>query len=136
MLKTFSILVFTLIIFCSQSDAQGLTDGPKIEGPWLWVTAPTNLNDAWLGGADAAISGIHFLSRKSGKAVTEQKIAAEGAIISESVGNKVWTLGSLPPTRSDNINEMLIAIGLADSDINTLLPMGLFLSTHPQNKIH
>ena len=129
------LLILTiLIILCSQSNAQILSGGPKIQGPWLWVIAPTDLNDVQLGGAAAALSGIDFLSRLSNKAVTEQKIAAEGAVISESVGNKVWTLGSLSPEGSDNINEMLISIGLADTDIQTHVAYGSLLINSPEEQ--
>ena len=134
-MKVNLIFVYTLlIIFCSQSDAQTLSGGPKIQGPWLWVIAPTDLNDVQLGGAAAAISGIDFLSRASNKTVTEQKIATEGAIISESVGNKVWTLGSLSPEGYDNINDMLISIGLADGDIHTHVAYGSLLINSPREQ--
>ena len=126
-------MLFFLILL-SQSDAQTLSGGPKIQGPWLWVIAPTSLNNVWLSGADAAISGIDFLSRKSNGAVTEQKIAAEGAIISESVGNEVWTLGSLPSEGYNNINDMLISIGLADTDINQHVAYGSILLNSPQEQ--
>lgn len=134
-MKVNLIFVYTLlIIFCSQSDAQNLSGGPKIQGPWLWVIASTSLNNVQLGGAAAAISGIDFLSRKSDGAVTEQKIAAEGAIISESVGNEVWTLGLLPPKGSDNINDMLISIGLADTDLHSHVAYGSILLNSPQEQ--
>ena len=125
--------LFSLILL-SQSDAQTLSGGPKIQGPWLWMIAPTNLGDVTLGGAAAAISGIDFLSRKSDGAVTEQKIAAEGAIISESVGNEIWTLGSLPPERGDNINNMLISIGLADGNISAHVTYGSVLIDSPEEQ--
>lgn len=114
------------VIFLSQSDAQNLSGGPKIQGPWLWVIVPTNIGNTTLGGAAAAISGIDFLSRESDGAVTEQKIATEGAILSESVGNKAWTLGSLRPG-GNNINDMLISIGLADGNIDNHVAYGLIL---------
>ena len=126
-------MLFFLILL-PQSDAQNLSGGPKIQGPWLWVTAPTSLHNVRLGGAAAAISGIDFLKHQSDGAVTEQKIAAEGAIISESVGNKVWTLGSLSPKGSDNINDMLISIGLADGNISNHVAYGSLLLNSPQEQ--
>ena len=123
-----------LLILLHGSNAQTLSGGPKMQGPWLWVIAPTSLNNVWLGGAAATISGIDFLSRKSDGAVTEQKIAAEGAIISESVGNGVWTLGSLPPKGTDNINEMLISIDLADTNISNHVAYGSILLNSPQEQ--
>ena len=132
-MKNFLILILSIIL-CSQGNAQILSGGPKIQGPWLWVIAPTNINGAWLGGAAAAISGIDFLDRKSDGTVTEQRIATEGAIISESVGNKIWKLGSLPPEGSDNINDMLISIGLADGDINGHVAYGSLLINSPEEQ--
>ena len=129
----FFITTFLLLTFPSYSNAQ-LSGGPKIQGPWLWMIAPTNLGDADIGGAAAAISGIDFLSRQSDGALTEQKIAAEGAIIGESVGNQVWTLGSLRPEGSDNINDMLISIGLADGDIYNHVAYGSILIDSPEEQ--
>ena len=126
-------LLFSVILL-SQSDAQILSGGPKIQGPWLWVIVPTSINDVWLGGAAAAISGIDFLSRMSDSMVTEQKIAAEGAIIGESVGNKVWSLGSLRPEGGDNINDMLISIGLADGDLSNYVAYGSILINSPEEQ--
>ena len=122
------------VVLISHGTAQQLSGGPKIQGPWLWVIAPTDLNNVQLGGAAAAISGIDFLSRASNKTVTEQKIATEGAIISQSVGNKVWTLGSLSPEGSDNINDMLISIGLADGNIETHVAYGSLLINSPREQ--
>lgn len=122
------------VVLISHGTAQQLSGGPKIQGPWLWVIAPTDLINVQLGGAAAAISEIDFLSRASNKTVTEQKIAAEGAIISESVGNKVWTPGSLSPKGSDNINAMLISIGLADGDINNYVAYGSILIDSPEEQ--
>ena len=48
--------------------------GPKIEGPWLWMIAPTGR-----GGSQAAASGMDFLAQTSGGSVTEQQIATKGA---------------------------------------------------------
>ena len=130
-LYSITYLLFSVVLI-SHGTAQGLSGGPKIEGPWLWVIAPTDLNGAGLGGAAAARSGIDFLSRASNKTVTEQKIATEGAIISKSVGNKVWTPGSLSPEGLDNINEMLIDIGLADENIHNHVAYGSLLINSPR----
>ena len=69
-------------------------------------------------GADAARSRIDFLSQASGGAVTELKIARQGATAGNRVGNKVWTVGTLSPEGGDNINEMANATGLGSGDIN------------------
>ena len=86
----------------------------KIVGPWLWMIAPTDGRF----GADAARSRIDFLSQASGGAVTELKIARQGATAGNPVGNKVWTAGTLSPEGGDNINEMVNATGLGSGDVN------------------
>ena len=53
----------------------------KIEGPWLWMIAPTGGRS----GSGAASSGIDFLSQMSGGAVTELKIATNGARLRENL---------------------------------------------------
>ena len=71
--------------------------GPKIEGPWLWVTIPsTRLS-----------SSTDLLAKVSGGAVTETEIATHGAIVGQPVGGSVWTAYNLPPTGRDNISHML-----------------------------
>ena len=71
--------------------------GPKIEGPWLWVWLPDKrLED-----------GTDLLSEASGGAVTEVQVATHGAAEGNSVGDKVWSSHRLPPTGSNNIEDML-----------------------------
>ena len=87
--------------------------GPKIEGPWLWIIAPTQFE---LLGSDAAKSGVDYLSATSDGVVTEQEIATTGAIAGAPVGSKIWTVGELASTGDNNIGEMAKAIGLARQD--------------------
>ena len=89
-------------------------DAPKIEGPWLWVIAPTD----GMSGSKAATSGRDFLAEVSGGEVTELTIATEGAVAGESVGNKVWTVGKLSRRGGNNINDMVNATALGLGDIN------------------
>ena len=89
-----------------------LNAGPKIEGPWVWTIAPTGRNS----GATAARSGKDWLAAASGGSVTERHIATNGAIPGAAVGNRVWTSGKLAPTGSNNIAEMVNAIGLGDGN--------------------
>ena len=96
-------------------DNPGFTpDAPKIEGPWLWVIAPTDR----MSGSKAAASGRDFLSEISDGEVTELKIATEGAVAGESVGDKVWTVGKLSRRGGNNINDMVNATALGLGDIN------------------
>ena len=89
-----------------------LDAGPKIEGPWLWMIAPTDGNL----GSDAAGSGRDWLAAASGGSVTERHIAMNGAMAGDAVGNKVWTSGKLAPVGRNNITEMVKAIGLGDGN--------------------
>ena len=82
--------------------------GPKIEGPWLWMIAPTGE----IGGKAAASSGKDWLAEASGGSITEQQIAMNGATAGDPVGDKMWTSGKLAPTGGDNITEAVNAIGL------------------------
>ena len=71
--------------------------GPKIEGPWLWVWLPDKrLED-----------GTDLLSETSGGSITEVQVATHGAAAGNSVGDKVWSSHRLPPTGSNNIEDML-----------------------------
>ena len=89
-----------------------LDAGPKIEGPWVWMIAPTGGNS----GSRAASSGRDWLAAASGGSVTERHIATNGATPGVPVGNKVWTLGKLAPTGSNNIAQMMNAIGLGSGN--------------------
>ena len=60
--------------------------GPKITGPWLWVLVPGKRLD----------NSTDFLARASGRTVTEQEIATNGAKEGTAVGNRVWTPGIMP----------------------------------------
>ncbi len=84
-----------------------------IEGPWLWMIAPTEP-----GQGGAASIGIDSLAVASGGAVTEADVAANGAKEGYKVGNYAWTSGKIFPGGSNNINECLNRIGLADGDVD------------------
>ena len=85
----------------------------KIEGPWLWMIAPTQYE---LLGSEAAASGTDYLAVASDGVVTEQDIATNGAIAGAKVGNKAWTSGKLASTGDNNITEALNTIGLTRRD--------------------
>ena len=74
--------------------------GPKIEGPWLWTLIP----GTQLGTTD-------FLAQASNGAVTEQKVATNGATEGKRVGKSVWRAHTLSPTGGDNLNEMTDSLG-------------------------
>ena len=115
----------------TESDQGTVVQGPaKIEGPWLWVITPTSGRS----GASAAASGIDFLSRMSDGTVTELKIATEGATAGAPVGDSVWTLHKLSPTRSDNINDMAKAAGLGTGDIDDHVAYGSIALDSPRRQ--
>ncbi len=73
--------------------------GPKITGPWLWVQFPgLEHNDFW---------NRDLLAGASGGDVTELKIATNGAIEGQPLGNKVWTAGKIKSVGWNNIGEIL-----------------------------
>jgi len=75
--------------------------GTKITGPWLWAIVPgTRLDDK-----------TDFLSRATGGAATEIKVATNGAKEGKTVGKGAWRLHSLSATSGNNINEMTDDLG-------------------------
>ncbi len=96
---------------------------PKIEGPWLWVIAPTD----GMSGSEAAASGRDFLSEVSGGEVTELAIATEGAVEGEPVGSKVWTVGKLSRRGGNNINDLVNDTALGLGDVNYHVAYGSIL---------
>ena len=87
------------------------TPGPKIEGPWLWLAAPTGLRKI----TEAAASERDFLSEVSGGSVTEADIASNGATAGTVVGDSKWTHSSLAPTGDNNFTQLANALGLVPS---------------------
>ena len=87
---------------------------PKINGPWLWVIVPTN----GMSGSSAADAGTDFLAQMSGGAVTELRIARQGATEGDAVGDKVWTLGKISRRGGNNINELVNTIGLGTDNVD------------------
>ena len=102
----------------------------KIVGPWLWMIAPTGGRS----GAEAVNSRIDFLSQTSGGAVTESKIATQGATAGNPVGNRVWTVGILSPEGGDNINDMANATGLGSGDVNHHVAYGSVSLNSPREQ--
>ena len=102
----------------------------KITGPWLWMIASTGER----GGANAATSGIDFLAQMSDGAVTELKIATNGATEGNPVGNKVWTIGELSPIGGNNINDMANDTGLGSGDINDHVAYGSVALDSPREQ--
>jgi hypothetical protein len=85
--------------------------GDKIEGPWLWVTAPTT------GGmCGATATETDWLAEASSGEVTEQMIADNGARPGDAVADKAWTSGNIAPEGDNNMGDLMAEIGLGDED--------------------
>ena len=105
-------------------------EGPKIEGPWVWMIVPTGN----IGGKDAAASGKDWLAAASKGTVTEQKIATKGATAGTRLKNRTWRLGRLSPTGSDNITEMVNNIGLGTGNIDNHVAYGSLALRSPRKQ--
>ena len=92
-------------------DNPGFSGGPKIEGPWLWVTVPGELDNE----GRTHLSDRDLLAAASNNQMTEQEIATNGVTEGETVGDSTWTVGELNAGDEDNINTMLRARGLNPS---------------------
>lgn len=85
--------------------------GPKIEGPWLWVTVPGE------GEHQRNLSRDRdLLADASDGAVTEQQIATDGATIGSAVGHSIWTLGEIDASGDHNVVHMLQKLGAESPD--------------------
>ena len=67
--------------------------GPKITGPWLWLTLPANR------GEDILLTD--YLAKASNRKVTEEQIATFGASEGAAIGESVWSVGTLEPYKAD-----------------------------------
>ena len=74
-----------------------LVGGPKIEGPWLWLSIPRKRLD----------NNTDLLAETSDGFITENQIATKGAIEGAAVGDYKWTTHNISPTNKNNIVEML-----------------------------
>ena len=92
----------------------------KIDGPWLWMVIPTD----GTAGANAAASGTDFLRRASNGTVTESRIARQGAVEGESVGDRAWTLSEIDTRNPNNINPIGNILGVGMGDINRHVAYG------------
>ena len=91
------------------------TEAPldKITGPWLWMIAPTETGQ---GGANS--TNVDSLAAASGGNVTEADVAANGAREDDTVGDYAWTLGEIAAHGSDNLNDVINNIGMAQGDVD------------------
>ncbi|RKU25555.1 hypothetical protein C6499_14785 [Candidatus Poribacteria bacterium] len=109
-----------LIILSENNPGSSLQGGPKIEGPWLWMIAPTDEGPTYLD----VRSGIDFLAQISSGTVTETQIATDGAINGTRVGTKAWTSAKISPTGPNNINDIVNKIGWGSGDVDNHVAYG------------
>ena len=101
------------------------TGGPKIEGPWLWVTVPGERLD----------SNTDLLAEASEGTITEQQVATNGVIQGKSVGNNLWTEGKIAPSGETNIIDMLDEIGSeTNRDNNNHIIYGSIILDSPREQ--
>ena len=103
----------TTKIFDLFNPGSSVKEGPKIEGPWLWVITPT-------GGGSL---DTDFLAEMSSGEVTELKIATHGATKGAPVGTSVWKSHKISLT-NNNMNDMANAIELGKGDIDNHIAYG------------
>ena len=89
----------------------------KITGPWLWMIAPTAPGR---GGRDPI--DIDSLGVASNGIVTEIGVSTNGVAAGDRVGDLTWTLGTIsgliPHGYSDNVNDTINKIGLAEGTLD------------------
>ena len=101
------------------------TGGPKIEGPWSWVTVPGERLD----------SKTDLLAEASRGTITEQQVATNGVIQGKSVGNNLWTEGKIAPSGDMNIVDMLDEIGSeANNDKKNRIIYGSIVLNSPHEQ--
>ena len=72
--------------------------GPRIEGPWTWLTLPVEHFD------------VDWLAEASGGTLTEQQVATYGATDGQHVGDNVWKSAKIDQ-EGINVLEMLSLVG-------------------------
>ena len=101
----------------------------KITGPWLWVIAPTEANE---GGANS--TDLDQLEAASGGDVTEAMVASEGAAEGDPVGELAWTVGEIADTGGNNVNDLVVELGLGEGDVNDHSVYGLIILNSPADQ--
>ena len=100
------------------------TGGPKIEGPWLWVTVP----------GEGLDSNTDLLAEVSRRSITEQQVATNGVIQGKSVGNNRWTQGKIASSGDMNITDMLGEIGSETNSDNNRIIYGSIILDSPREQ--
>ena len=98
--------------------------GPKIEGPWLWVTVP----------GEGLDSNTDLLAEASAGDMTEQQAATNGVLQGKSIGNNRWTQGKIAPSGDMNITDMLGEIGSETNSDNNRIIYGSIILDSPREQ--
>jgi len=98
--------------------------GPKIEGPWLWVTVP----------GEGLDSNTDLLAEASAGDMTEQQAATNGVLQGKSIGNNRWTQGKIAPSGDMNITDMLSEIGSETNSDNNRVIYGSIILDSPREQ--
>ena len=85
-------------------------------------------------GVGAAASGIDFLAQASDGAVTEVKVATDGATAGVPVGDSLWTVHKISPIDSDNLNTMANTTGLGTGNMNHHIAYGSITLYSPREQ--
>ncbi|MDE0685388.1 MAG: leucine-rich repeat domain-containing protein, partial [Candidatus Poribacteria bacterium] len=85
----------TIEVFTWYSNPGFPQGGPKIEGPWLWLTLPAN----W--GEDFLLTDYLAKASNNKNKVTEEQIATLGTSEGAAIGESVWSVGTLEPYNAD-----------------------------------
>ena len=103
----------TTKIFDLFNPGSSVKEGPKIEGPWLWVITPT----------EGRSLDTDFLAEMSRGEITELKIATHVATKDAPVGNSVWKSHKISST-DNNMNDMANTTGLGKGNIDNHIAYG------------
>ena len=68
--------------------------GPKITGPWLWLTLPAEVDE------DVLVKD--YLAKASNSKVTEEQIATLGASEGTVIGEGIWSVGTLESYKAND----------------------------------
>ena len=108
--------------------------GPKITGPWSWLTLPAE--------QDEDVLLTDHLAKTSNNKVTEEQIATLGAAEGTVIAESVWSVGTLEPYKANgrwenvrNLKRLLASQGaIESSDDGTLIVYGAITVYSPKTQ--
>ncbi|MYA99343.1 hypothetical protein F4X90_06655, partial [Candidatus Poribacteria bacterium] len=108
--------------------------GPKIEGPWLWLPLPVEVDETG--------HPMDHLAEASNGQLTEQQVATQGATEGTVVGEGIWSVGTLEPYKANdrrsnvsNLKRLLDAQGAIEfSDAGNFVVYGSITLYSPRTQ--